>query len=79
VSSKGKGVQPRSTRHHCCLPMFLRVPSEDPWLEAECHRVELLLLLREIPDHSQAASGKPALVNVLTDPEVVYPRKANLA
>jgi acetolactate synthase-1/2/3 large subunit len=24
-------------------------------------------------------SGKPALVNVLTDPEVVYPRKANLA
>jgi acetolactate synthase-1/2/3 large subunit len=23
--------------------------------------------------------GKPALVNVLTDPEVVYPRKANLA
>jgi acetolactate synthase I/II/III large subunit len=25
------------------------------------------------------ASGKPALVNVLTDPRVVYPRKANLA
>jgi acetolactate synthase I/II/III large subunit len=25
------------------------------------------------------ASGKPALVNVLTDPEVVYPRRANLA
>jgi acetolactate synthase I/II/III large subunit len=25
------------------------------------------------------ASGKPALVNVMTDPEVVYPRKANLA
>jgi acetolactate synthase-1/2/3 large subunit len=25
------------------------------------------------------ASGKPALVNVLTDPSVVYPRKANLA
>jgi acetolactate synthase I/II/III large subunit len=25
------------------------------------------------------ASGKPALVNVLTDPEVVYPRKAVLA
>jgi acetolactate synthase-1/2/3 large subunit len=25
------------------------------------------------------AAGKPALVNVLTDPEVVYPRKANLA
>ncbi len=25
------------------------------------------------------ASGKPAVVNVLTDPEVVYPRKANLA
>ena len=25
------------------------------------------------------ASGKPALVNVLTDPDVVYPRKANLA
>jgi thiamine pyrophosphate-dependent acetolactate synthase large subunit-like protein len=24
-------------------------------------------------------SGKPALVNVLTDPDVVYPRKANLA
>jgi acetolactate synthase-1/2/3 large subunit len=25
------------------------------------------------------ASGRPALVNVLTDPEVVYPRKAVLA
>lgn len=25
------------------------------------------------------ASGKPAVVNVLTDPDVVYPRKANLA
>jgi len=25
------------------------------------------------------ASGKPALVNVITDPEVVYPRRANLA
>ena len=25
------------------------------------------------------ASGKPALVNVLTDPAVVYPRRANLA
>jgi acetolactate synthase-1/2/3 large subunit len=25
------------------------------------------------------SSGKPALVNVLTDPTVVYPRKANLA
>jgi acetolactate synthase-1/2/3 large subunit len=25
------------------------------------------------------AAGVPALVNVLTDPEVVYPRKANLA
>jgi len=25
------------------------------------------------------ASGKPALVNVLTDPAVVYPRKSNLA
>jgi acetolactate synthase-1/2/3 large subunit len=25
------------------------------------------------------SSGKPALVNVLTDPNVVYPRKANLA
>jgi acetolactate synthase-1/2/3 large subunit len=25
------------------------------------------------------ASGKPALVNVLTDPDVVYPRRANLA
>jgi acetolactate synthase-1/2/3 large subunit len=24
-------------------------------------------------------SGKPALVNVVTDPEVAYPRKANLA
>ena len=24
-------------------------------------------------------SGKPALVNVLTDPSVVYPRKSNLA
>jgi acetolactate synthase-1/2/3 large subunit len=25
------------------------------------------------------AAGKPALVNVLTDPEVVYPRRAILA
>ena len=25
------------------------------------------------------AAGTPALVNVLTDPSVVYPRKANLA
>jgi acetolactate synthase-1/2/3 large subunit len=25
------------------------------------------------------ASGRPSLVNVLTDPEVAYPRKANLA
>ncbi len=25
------------------------------------------------------ASGRPALVNVLTDPEIVYPRRANLA
>ena len=25
------------------------------------------------------ASGRPTLVNVLTDPEVVYPRKSNLA
>jgi acetolactate synthase-1/2/3 large subunit len=25
------------------------------------------------------SSGKPALVNVLTDPSVAYPRKANLA
>jgi acetolactate synthase I/II/III large subunit len=25
------------------------------------------------------ASGRPTLVNVLTDPEVAYPRKANLA
>jgi acetolactate synthase I/II/III large subunit len=25
------------------------------------------------------SSGRPALVNVLTDPEVAYPRKANLA
>jgi acetolactate synthase I/II/III large subunit len=24
-------------------------------------------------------AGKPALVNVLTDPSVVYPRKSNLA
>jgi acetolactate synthase-1/2/3 large subunit len=24
-------------------------------------------------------SGKPALVNVLTDPSIAYPRKANLA
>jgi acetolactate synthase-1/2/3 large subunit len=24
-------------------------------------------------------SGRPTLVNVLTDPTVVYPRKANLA
>ncbi len=25
------------------------------------------------------AAGKPALVNVLTDPNVIYPRRANLA
>ena len=25
------------------------------------------------------AAGKPALVNVLTDPQVVYPRRSNLA
>jgi len=25
------------------------------------------------------ASGKPALVNVLTDPGIAYPRKSNLA
>ena len=25
------------------------------------------------------ASGKPALVNVMTDPSIAYPRKANLA
>ena len=25
------------------------------------------------------ASGKPALVNVLTDPSVIYPRRSNLA
>ena len=25
------------------------------------------------------SSGRPALVNVLTDPSVVYPRRANLA
>jgi acetolactate synthase-1/2/3 large subunit len=24
-------------------------------------------------------SGRPTLVNVITDPEVVYPRKSNLA
>jgi len=41
-------------------------------------------LVRE-PDELQPAlerafeSGRPALVNVLTDPEVAYPRKANLA
>jgi acetolactate synthase I/II/III large subunit len=41
-------------------------------------------LVRE-PDELRSAlerafeSGKPALVNVLTDPSVVYPRKAVLA
>jgi acetolactate synthase-1/2/3 large subunit len=25
------------------------------------------------------AAGRPALVNVLTDPSIAYPRKANLA
>ena len=29
--------------------------------------------------HRAFAAGKPALVNVLTDPSVVYPRKSNLA
>ena len=37
-------------------------------------RMELALALERA-----FASGKPALVNVLTDPEVVYPRKSNLA
>ena len=42
------------------------------------------VLVRE-PDELRPAlegafeSGKPTLVNVLTDPEVVYPRKSNLA
>jgi acetolactate synthase-1/2/3 large subunit len=41
--------------------------------------------LVRVPDELRPAldralsAGKPALVNVLTDPEVVYPRKANLA
>ena len=41
--------------------------------------------LVERPDHLRPAlerafsSGRPALVNVLTDPSVVYPRKSNLA
>jgi acetolactate synthase I/II/III large subunit len=41
--------------------------------------------LVRIPDELEPAlerafaSGKPALINVLTDPEVVYPRRANLA
>ncbi len=41
--------------------------------------------LVERPDELKPAlerafeSGRPALVNVLTDPEVVYPRKSNLA
>ncbi len=41
-------------------------------------------LVRE-PDELRGAlerafeSGKPALVNVLTDPSVAYPRSANLA
>jgi acetolactate synthase I/II/III large subunit len=41
--------------------------------------------LVERPEHLRPAlerafsSGKPALVNVLTDPSVIYPRKANLA
>ncbi|MCU1677010.1 MAG: thiamine pyrophosphate protein binding domain protein, partial [Frankiales bacterium] len=29
--------------------------------------------------HRAFEAGKPALVNVLTDPDVVYPRKSNLA
>lgn len=39
----------------------------------------------ESPDQLRPAlerafeSGKPAVVNVLTDPSVVYPRSANLA
>jgi acetolactate synthase I/II/III large subunit len=42
------------------------------------------ILVREpeqlLPALEQAfASGRPTLVNVLTDPEVVYPRKSNLA
>ena len=34
--------------------------------------------LRPALEHALAASG-PALVNVLTDPTVVYPRRSNLA
>ncbi len=42
------------------------------------------ILVREPGELKQAlerafASGRPTLVNVLTDPEVVYPRKSNLA
>jgi acetolactate synthase I/II/III large subunit len=31
------------------------------------------------PSTAAFASGKPALVNVLTDPDIVYPRKRNSA
>jgi acetolactate synthase-1/2/3 large subunit len=34
--------------------------------------------LRPALEHALAATG-PALVNVLTDPSVVYPRRSNLA
>jgi acetolactate synthase-1/2/3 large subunit len=34
--------------------------------------------LRPTPERA-FESGRPTLVNVITDPEVVYPRKSNLA
>jgi acetolactate synthase-1/2/3 large subunit len=45
-----------------------------------CHG-ELVATPRELRPALERAfeSGKPALVNVLTDPSVAYPRKSNLA
>jgi len=55
-------------------------PYEEVAAALGCHaeRVERPDELRPALERA-FASGKPALVNVLTDPEVVYPRKSNLA
>ena len=56
---------------HCCLR----------YVELNPVRAGLVERPEELRPALERAfsSGKPALVNVLTDPTVVYPRKANLA
>ena len=59
-----------------------------PALDAALAAIDALgcdgILVREPAELKPAlerafSSGRPTLVNVLTDPEVVYPRKSNLA